>query len=75
MKRAEVIERLKRGDTIIYDSSVRTFGAEFKSDGSRVRYDTVLKLVDEGLINRQDSKTAHGISYLTWRGNGRAEGQ
>jgi len=66
MKRAEVIERLKQGDTIIFDSGVRTFGAKFKSDLRSVRYDTVLNLVDEGLANRRYSKTAHGISYITW---------
>ena len=66
MKRSEVIERLKRGDTIIYDSGPRTLGAIFKNDGRSIRYDTVLKLVDEGLVNREYSKTAHGISYITW---------
>lgn len=67
MKRPEVIERLKRGDTIIFDDGVRTYGAILKSNGRSVRYDTVLKLVDEGLVNREYSKTAHGISYITWR--------
>ncbi len=67
MKRIEVIERLKQGDTIIFDSSPRTFGTIFKSNGRSMRYDTVLNLIKEGLVNREYSKTAHGISYITWK--------
>jgi len=67
MKRIEVIERLKRGDTIVFDSSIREFGVHFTHDRQKIRYDTVLKLLENGLVNREWSKTAHGISYITWK--------
>lgn len=67
MKRIEVIERLKQGDTIIFDSGQRTFGTIFKSDRRSMRYDTVLNLIKEGLVNREYSKTAYAISYITWK--------
>ena len=73
MKRIEAIERLKQGDTIIFDSDPRTFGTIFKSDGGSIRYDTVLNLIKEGLVNREYSKTACGISYITWKQRSEAE--
>lgn len=73
MKRIEVIERLKRGDTIIFDSGPRTIGTIFKSDGRSMRYDTVLNLIKGGLVNREYSKTAHGISYITWKERSESE--
>jgi len=68
VKRAEVIERLKTGDEIIFDKSPLTFSAHFRGDMGGVRTDTVMKLVKEGLVIEQKSATAHGIYYLTWKG-------
>lgn len=66
MKRLEVIERLKRGDTILYGDGFSP-NAFFSGDMATVRYDTAYNLIRDGLVDRKKSPTAHGLSYLTWK--------
>jgi len=69
MKSWEVIERLKAGDILIYDTGPRYQSAHFKGGFQTVRIDTAFKIRQSGLVNIEKSSTAHGVEYLTWKAN------
>jgi len=69
MKKAEAIERLKAGDTLVYDNGPRFPSAHFKGDGKTLRFDTAFSLKYSGFLNVGKSETAHGVEYLTWKDN------
>ena len=71
MKRAEVIDRLKKGDKIVavggFKPSAQFCGLTSEVFATTVRYDTVLWLERNGLVDIKESKTAFALRYITWR--------
>ncbi len=69
MKRADVIEELKSGGQIIYSQGYDStaFFAGTKATGETVNIMTALWLIKQKLVNIRESKTASGLSYLTWK--------
>ena len=68
MKKTEAIERLKAGDTLLYDNGPKFPSAHFKSDGARLKFDIAFSLRYSGFLSAEKSQTAHGLEYLTWKG-------
>lgn len=67
MKKDEAIERLKAGDTLLYDNGPKFPSANFKSDGKTLRFDIAFSLRYSGFLNVKKSQTALGLEYLTWK--------
>jgi len=68
MKKAEAIERLRAGDTLVYDTGPKFSSATFKSDGAKLKFDIAFNLKYSGVFRVEKSQTAHGIEFLTWKG-------
>jgi len=66
VKRYEVIQKLKDGGTIIYSQGF-TSDSFFAKSGETVNVGTTLWLLENDMVNERESKTAHGMSYLTWK--------
>ncbi len=71
MKRLEVIDRLKAGATIVavsgYQPTAQFSRGSGEAFGTTVRYDTVLWLERNGLVNIKKSESACGLRYISWK--------